>query len=160
MTDLPAPQPTPMMAQYLAIRAANPGTLLFYRMGDFYEMFFGDAEQAAACLDIALTRRGEHDGQPIPMCGVPVHAAESYLSRLIRRGFRVAMVEQMEDPKARTGKAPLKRAMVRHVVCRQEASFNVLFFRRPPCQTLLIHPVPWVPPTQAARPEKARRKIW
>ncbi len=94
MTD----QPTPMMAQYLAIREANPGALLFYRMGDFYEMFFDDAVQAAAALDIALTKRGTHAGEPIPMCGVPVHAAESYLLTLIRKGFRVAIAEQMEDP--------------------------------------------------------------
>jgi DNA mismatch repair protein MutS len=106
-------QATPAMAQWFALKAEQPDALLFFRMGDFYEMFFADAERAAACLDIALTKRGEHDGVPIPMCGVPVHAAESYLSRLIRAGFRVAMVEQMEDPKARTGKAPLKRAMVR-----------------------------------------------
>jgi DNA mismatch repair protein MutS len=106
-------QATPAIAQWFALKAEHPDALLFFRMGDFYEMFFADAEQAAACLNIALTKRGEHDGAPIPMCGVPVHAAESYLSRLIRRGFRVAMIEQMEDPKARTGKGPLKRAMVR-----------------------------------------------
>ena len=87
-------QPTPMMAQYLAIRDANPGALLFYRMGDFYEMFFDDAVAAAAALDIALTKRGTHEGQPIPMCGVPVHAAESYLLTLIRKGFRVAIAER------------------------------------------------------------------
>ena len=82
MTD----QPTPMMAQYLAIRDANPGALLFYRMGDFYEMFFDDAVAAAAALDIALTKRGTHLGQPIPMCGVPVHSATAYLQRLIKAG--------------------------------------------------------------------------
>src|SRR5260370_6246166 len=113
MSSVRPTQATPAMAQWFALKAEHPDALLFFRMGDFYEMFFADAEQAAACLDIALTKRGEHDGSPIPMCGVPVHAAESYLSRLIRRRFRVAMVEQMEDPKARTGKAPLKRAMVR-----------------------------------------------
>ncbi len=105
--------PTPMMAQYLAIREANPGGLLFYRMGDFYEMFFDDAVAAAAALDIALTRRGTHLGQPIPMCGVPVHAAESYLLTLIRKGFRVAIAEQMEDP------AEARRRGARSVVARE-----------------------------------------
>ncbi|MCF3973300.1 DNA mismatch repair protein MutS [Paracoccus salsus] len=111
-------QPTPMMAQYLAIREANPGALLFYRMGDFYEMFFEDAVQAAAALDIALTKRGTHAGQPIPMCGVPVHAAESYLLALIRKGFRVAIAEQMEDPaeaKKRGSKSVVARDVVRLV---------------------------------------------
>ena len=109
---------TPMMAQYLEIRAANPGALLFYRMGDFYEMFFEDAEAAAAALDIALTRRGTHLGQPIPMCGVPVHAAEGYLLTLIRKGFRVAIAEQMEDPaeaKKRGSKSVVARDVVRLV---------------------------------------------
>ncbi|MBA4492603.1 DNA mismatch repair protein MutS [Paracoccus sp. S1E-3] len=114
MTD----QPTPMMAQYLAIREANPGALLFYRMGDFYEMFFDDAVAAAAALDIALTKRGTHLGEPIPMCGVPVHAAESYLLTLIRKGFRVAIAEQMEDPaeaKKRGSKSVVARDVVRLV---------------------------------------------
>ncbi|AUH33491.1 DNA mismatch repair protein MutS [Paracoccus tegillarcae] len=111
-------QPTPMMAQYLAIREANPGALLFYRMGDFYEMFFDDAVAAAAALDIALTKRGTHEGQPIPMCGVPFHAAESYLLTLIRKGFRVAIAEQMEDPaeaKKRGSKSVVARDVVRLV---------------------------------------------
>ena len=111
-------QPTPMMAQYLAIRDANPGSLLFYRMGDFYEMFFDDAVQAAAALDIALTKRGTHQGEPIPMCGVPVHAAEGYLLTLIRKGFRVAIAEQMEDPaeaKKRGSKSVVARDVVRLV---------------------------------------------
>ena len=108
-------QPTPMMAQYLAIREANPGALLFYRMGDFYEMFFEDAVAASAALDIALTRRGTHLGQPIPMCGVPVHAAESYLLTLIRKGFRVAIAEQMEDP-AEARKRGAKSVVARDVV--------------------------------------------
>ncbi|MDO5530193.1 MAG: DNA mismatch repair protein MutS, partial [Paracoccus sp. (in: a-proteobacteria)] len=114
MTD----QPTPMMAQYLAIREANPGALLFYRMGDFYEMFFDDAVAAAAALDIALTKRGTHQGAPIPMCGVPVHAAESYLLTLIRKGFRVAIAEQLEDPaeaKKRGSKSVVARDVVRLV---------------------------------------------
>ena len=80
---------TPMMAQFLEIKRANPDCLLFYRMGDFYELFFDDAVKASAALDITLTRRGKHDGADIPMCGVPVHASETYLSRLIRQGFKV-----------------------------------------------------------------------
>jgi DNA mismatch repair protein MutS len=101
------------MAQWFAAKADHPDALLFFRMGDFYELFFADAEAAAAALDIALSHRGEHAGSPIPMCGVPHHASEIYLARLIRRGFRVAIVEQMEDPKARTGKLPIKREVVR-----------------------------------------------
>jgi DNA mismatch repair protein MutS len=104
---------SPAMAQWFALKADHPDALLFFRMGDFYELFFADAEAAAAALDIALTSRGEHAGAPIPMCGVPVHAAETYLARLIRRGFRVAVAEQMENPKLRTSKAPIRRAVVR-----------------------------------------------
>jgi DNA mismatch repair protein MutS len=103
------------MAQWFRLKQAHPDALLFMRMGDFYELFFADAEAAAAALDIALTRRGEHEGEPIPMCGVPMHAAEAYLSRLIRRGFRVAVAEQMEPAKGRAGKGPLKREVVRLV---------------------------------------------
>ena len=79
---------TPMMAQFLEIKHQHPDHLLFYRMGDFYELFFDDAAKASAALDITLTRRGKHEGQDIPMCGVPVHAADAYLARLIRQGFR------------------------------------------------------------------------
>ena len=82
---------TPMMAQYLEIKAQYPGAILFYRMGDFYEMFFDDAVAAAEALDIALTKRGKHLGEDIAMCGVPIHAAEGYLLQLIRKGFRVAI---------------------------------------------------------------------
>ena len=109
---------TPMMAQYLAIKQANPGALLFYRMGDFYEMFFDDAVAAAAALDIALTKRGLHLGEEIPMCGVPIHAAEGYLLTLIRKGFRVAIAEQLEDPaeaKKRGSKSVVRRDVVRLV---------------------------------------------
>ena len=109
---------TPAMAQYLELKRAHPDCLLFYRMGDFYELFFEDAGRAAAALDIQLTKRGKHEGEDIPMCGVPVHAAEAYLSRLIRQGFRVAVCEQMEDPaeaKKRGGKSPVRRAVVRIV---------------------------------------------
>lgn len=104
---------TPAMAQWFALKAVNPEALLFFRMGDFYEMFFEDAQAAAGALDIALTHRGTHEDRPIPMCGVPVHAAEAYLARLIRRGFRVAVGEQMEDPKTRVGKGPIRREVVR-----------------------------------------------
>ena len=109
---------TPMMAQYLEIKSAHEDALLFYRMGDFYEMFFDDAVAAAAALDIALTKRGKHLGQDIPMCGVPVHSAENYLQALIRKGFRVAVAEQTEDPaeaKKRGSKAVVNRAVVRLV---------------------------------------------
>ncbi|WP_068116131.1 DNA mismatch repair protein MutS [Tropicimonas marinistellae] len=107
-----------MMAQYLEIKADHPEALLFYRMGDFYEMFFDDAVAAAEALDIALTKRGKHEGNDIPMCGVPVHAAEGYLLTLIRKGFRVAVCEQMENPaeaKKRGSKAVVKREVVRLV---------------------------------------------
>jgi DNA mismatch repair protein MutS len=107
-----------MMAQYLEIKAAHPDALLFYRMGDFYEMFFDDAVEAAAALDIALTKRGKHQGADIPMCGVPVHAAEGYLLTLIRKGFRVGVCEQLEDPaeaKKRGSKSVVKRDVVRIV---------------------------------------------
>ncbi len=111
-------QPTPMMAQYLALKAEAPDCLLFYRMGDFFELFFEDARAASACLDIALTARGEHDGERVPMCGVPAHSADAYLARLIRNGFRVAIAEQVETPaqaKARGGKTLVARAIVRVV---------------------------------------------
>ena len=110
--------PTPMMAQYLEIKAQHADALLFYRMGDFYEMFFDDAVAAAAALDIALTKRGQHQGADIPMCGVPVHSAEGYLLTLIRKGFRVAIAEQLEDPaeaKKRGHKAVVRRDVVRLV---------------------------------------------
>jgi DNA mismatch repair protein MutS len=109
---------SPAMAQWFAIKADHPDALLFFRMGDFYELFFEDAQSASAALDIALTARGSHQGVPIAMCGVPVSQAEMYLARLIRRGFRVAIVEQMEDPaaaKARGAKGPLRRDVVRLV---------------------------------------------
>ena len=109
---------TPMMAQYLEIKADYADAILFYRMGDFYEMFFADAVAAAEALDIALTKRGFHLGEPIPMCGVPVHAAEGYLLALIRKGFRVAIAEQMEDPaeaKKRGSKSVVRRDVVRLV---------------------------------------------
>ena len=114
-----ADAPTPMMAQYLSLKADAADCLLFYRMGDFFELFFDDARLASSVLDIALTSRGEHGGLPIPMCGVPVHSAEGYLARLIKAGCRVAIAEQIESPeeaKKRGGsKALVQRAIVRFV---------------------------------------------
>src|SRR5688572_13717586 len=114
-----ADEPTPMMAQYRRLKDEAGDALLFYRMGDFFELFFEDAKIAAACLDIALTKRGASEGEPIPMCGVPVHSAEAYLARLIRGGNRVAIAEQTESPadarKARGSKALVDRAIVRLV---------------------------------------------
>jgi DNA mismatch repair protein MutS len=116
----PAAKPavTPMMTQYLEIKQANPDCLLFYRMGDFYELFFEDAVTASAALDITLTKRGHHAGEDIPMCGVPVHSADGYLQRLIRAGHKVAVCEQMEAPaeaKKRGAKSVVQRAVVRLV---------------------------------------------
>jgi DNA mismatch repair protein MutS len=122
--DLAAAEPmeagrlTPMMEQYLEIKAAHPGLLLFYRMGDFYELFFEDAEAASQTLGIVLTKRGKHLGRDIPMCGVPVERSDDYLHRLIARGHRVAVCEQMEDPAAarkRGNKSVVKRDVVRVV---------------------------------------------
>src|SRR5471032_3124982 len=109
---------TPMMEQYLEIKAANPGLLLFYRMGDFYELFFEDAEIASRALGIMLTKRGKHQGMDIPMCGVPVERSDDYLHRLIASGHRVAVCEQMEDPaaaRARGNKSVVRRDVVRLV---------------------------------------------
>ncbi|MDP2011092.1 MAG: DNA mismatch repair protein MutS [Phenylobacterium sp.] len=109
---------TPVMAQYFEAKARQPDALVFFRMGDFYELFFEDAEKAAAALGITLTARGNHGGAPIPMCGVPVHAAEAYLAKLIRAGFKVAVCEQMEDPaeaRKRGSKSIVRRDVVRVV---------------------------------------------
>src|SRR5437016_10837495 len=109
---------TPVMEQYIEIKAAHPDCLLFYRMGDFYELFFDDAEVAARALGIVLTKRGKHLGRDIPMCGVPVHRADEYLHRLIELGHRVAVCEQLEDPaaaKRRGGKSVVRRAVIRVV---------------------------------------------
>ena len=117
-TDPRAAGLTPMLAHYLEVKAAHPECLVFYRMGDFYELFFEDAVAAAAALDITLTKRGKQAGQDVPMCGVPVHAAEGYLARLIKAGFKVAVCEQVEDPaeaKKRGAKALVKREVVRVV---------------------------------------------
>jgi DNA mismatch repair protein MutS len=107
---------TPMMAQYLEIKSRHPDSLLLYRMGDFFELFFDDAEKASATLGIALTKRGKHKGADIPMCGVPVHALDQYLQKLIRFGHRVAICEQIEDPaeaKKRGSKSVVARDVVR-----------------------------------------------
>ncbi len=112
------PAATPMMEQYIEIKAANPDSLLFYRMGDFYELFFDDAEVASRALGIVLTKRGKHQGSDIPMCGVPIHAADDYLQKLIGLGHRVAVCEQIEDPaeaKKRGSKSVVRRDVVRLV---------------------------------------------
>ncbi|KLE34498.1 DNA mismatch repair protein MutS [Aurantiacibacter luteus] len=116
-------QPTPMMQQYLGLKAEAGDCLLFYRMGDFFELFFDDARTAAQVLDIALTARGEHGGDPVPMCGVPVHAAEGYLARLIKAGCRVAIAEQVETPdearaRAKREGTPSSKALVRRDIVR------------------------------------------
>ncbi len=117
-SPITATRVTPMMEQYIEIKAANPGSLLFYRMGDFYELFFNDAEIASRALGIVLTKRGKHLDQDIPMCGVPVERADEYLHRLIALGHRVAVCEQLEDPteaKKRGPKSVVKRDVVRLV---------------------------------------------
>jgi len=113
-----APRATPVMEQYIEIKAANPDCLLFYRMGDFYELFFEDAEVAASALGIVLTKRGKHLARDIPMCGVPIHRADEYLNRLIALGHRVAVCEQLEDPaeaKKRGSKSVVRRDVIRVV---------------------------------------------
>lgn len=120
---------TPMIQQYLRIKAKHPKCLLFYRMGDFYEMFFKDAEIASAALNIALTKRGKYNSEDISMCGVPVHAADNYLSRLIKQGFHVAVCEQVEDPaeaKKRGAKAVVKRDVIRIITPGTVTEDNLL----------------------------------
>ena len=136
--------PTPMMAQYLAIKAeAGADTLLLYRMGDFYEVFFRDAERMAAELDIALTRRGKHRGQPIPMAGVPVHSSETYIARLVKAGFRVAIAEQTEDPMQAKRRGP--RAVVRREIIR--------------VVTPSVSPEPDIPPLQTETTEEGEQTL-
>src|SRR3977135_2707059 len=113
-----APRATPVIEQFIEIKAANPDCLLFYRMGDFYELFFEDAEIASRALGIVLTKRGKHLGQDIPMCGVPVHRSDEYLHRLIAQGHRVAVCEQLEDPaeaRKRGSKSVVRRNVIRLV---------------------------------------------
>jgi len=124
---------TPMMKQFLELKEGHQEYLLFYRMGDFYELFFEDAVLASAALDITLTKRGKYNGAEIPMCGVPVHAAENYLSRLIKRGFKVAVCEQMENPaeaKKRGAKSVVKRDVVRLVTPGTITEENLLNARQ------------------------------
>ena len=111
MNNVDVSSHTPVMQQYLRLKAQHPDVLLFYRMGDFYELFFEDARRAAALLDITLTARGQSAGQPIPMAGVPAHSADAYLARLVRKGESVAVCEQMGDPAA--SKGPVERQVVR-----------------------------------------------
>src|SRR5919206_616916 len=130
---VPAFAGSPVMLQYHEIKGAHPGCLLFFRMGDFYELFFEDAVAAAPALDIALTKRGRHDGAEIPMCGVPVHTAEAYLARLIRAGFKVAICDQIEDPaeaRRRGGKGPVRRAVTRVVTAGTLTEEGLLDARR------------------------------
>src|ERR1051326_168824 len=135
---VPAFAGSPVMLQYHENKRAHPGCLLFFRMGDFYELFFEDAVAAAPALDIALTKRGRHNGADIPMCGVPVHTAEAYLARLIRAGFKVAICEQIEDPAEarRRGppgsakRGPLKRGVVRVVTAGTLTEEGLLDARR------------------------------
>jgi DNA mismatch repair protein MutS len=130
---VPAFAGSPVMLQYHEIKRAHPGCLLFFRMGDFYELFFEDAVAAAPALDIALTKRGRHNGADIPMCGVPVHTAEAYLARLIRAGFKVAICDQVEDPaeaRRRSNKGPVKRAVVRVVTAGTLTEDGLLDARR------------------------------
>ena len=101
-------QHTPMMQQYLKLKAENPDILLFYRMGDFYELFYDDAKKAAALLDISLTKRGQSAGNPIPMAGVPYHAVEGYLAKLVQLGEPVAICEQVGDPPHQKGRLNAK----------------------------------------------------
>ena len=146
MVDFPdqnASGVTPMLAQFLDVKSAHNDCLLFYRMGDFYEMFFRDAVDAAAALDITLTKRGKVEGRDVPMCGVPVHAAETYLSRLIRKGFRVAICEQSESPeeaKKKGNKGPLRRDVVRIVT---PALIEDEFFPRVKIISDFQHPKIW-----------------
>ena len=129
--SLPSPDgASPAMAQWFTLKAAHPDALLLFRMGDFYELFFADAEAAAAALDIALTTRGQHGGAPIPMCGVPVAAASAYVSRLIRRGYRLAVAEQTEKPRPGQ-KGPLARAVVRLITAGTLTEDDLLEAGRP-----------------------------
>ena len=133
MTENNTASITPMMAQYLEIKQQHQDYLLFYRMGDFYEMFFDDAVTASKALDIALTKRGKHEGQDIPMCGVPFHAYESYLAKLIRQGYKVAICEQTEDPKEakkRGYKSVVRREVIRLVTPGTLTEDNLLDSKR------------------------------
>jgi len=137
MTTGDLAQHTPMMQQYLRIKAEHPERLLFYRMGDFYELFFDDAEKAARLLDITLTTRGQSAGEPIKMAGVPYHAAEQYLARLVRQGESVAICEQIGDPK--TSKGPVERRVIR-IVTPGTLTDDILLDSKSDTALLAIHP--------------------
>src|SRR5580698_6262735 len=117
LPDLPPEETaTPLMAQYLAVKAKHEDCLVFFRLGDFYELFFEDAVKASKALDIALTRRGQMNGEDVPMCGVPAHSYETYLAKLIKNGFRVVVCEQRESPeeaKKRGAKSIVTREVIR-----------------------------------------------
>lgn len=133
MTEKKSPAITPLMAQYMEIKNEHKDYLLFYRMGDFYELFFDDAVTASKALDIALTKRGKYEDADIPMCGVPFHAYESYLAKLIRQGFKVAICEQVEDPKEakkRGYKSIVKREVIRLVTPGTLTEDNLLDAKR------------------------------
>ena len=117
---------TPMMQQYMGVKMQHPHSLMFYRMGDFYELFFEDAHKAAKLLGITLTHRGKANGEPIPMAGVPYHAAEGYLARLVKKGETVVICEQIGEV---TGKAPVERGVVRIITHHLNfALINLLTF--------------------------------
>ena len=113
MSDTNASKLSPMMQQYFGIKAEHPNTLVFYRMGDFYELFFEDAQKASRLLGITLTARGTANGAPIPMAGVPFHSADQYLAKLVKLGESVAICEQIGDPA--TSKGPVERKVMRVV---------------------------------------------
>ena len=144
---------TPMMQQYLRIKAGHPDGLLFYRMGDFYELFFDDARKAARLLDITLTRRGTSAGEPIPMAGVPFHAVDQYLARLMKLGESVAICEQIGDPA--TAKGPVERRVTRVVTPgtltdsslledRREALLAALWIAGPLAGFVFLIPAAWI----------------
>lgn len=143
---------TPMMQQFMEIKIANPGKLLFFRMGDFYELFFDDAVAASLALDITLTKRGKHNGEDIPMCGVPVHASTQYLQKLARKGFKVAIVDQLEDPKEAKKRGPksvVKRGVVRIVTAGTLTEDSLLNARS---NNYLLSIVPNVSLSEAGEP--------
>ena len=124
---------TPLLQQYFEIRKSYPDYLLFFRLGDFYEMFFEDAVTASKALDLVLTKRGYCNGDPVPMCGVPFHAYENYLARLIKQGYKVAICEQMEDPaeaKKRGSKSVVKRDVIRLVTAGTLTEDTILDSRK------------------------------
>lgn len=133
---------TPMMQQYLGIKAEHRDQLVFYRMGDFYELFFGDAQKAARLLDITLTQRGQSAGKPIPMAGIPYHAAEGYLARLVKLGESVVICEQVGDPAA--SKGPMERKVVRIVTPGTVSDEALLEERRDTLLCALFESGPYV----------------